>query len=437
MILHGNQRGGGRDLAIHLMKPENEKIDLIQLRGFAANNLMDAFVESHAISKATRCDKHLFSVSINPPIGSDISEANYLNAADRIEKELGLEGQPRAIIRHGKRSEDGVLRSHAHAVWCRIDTDQMKAVHLPFTKLKLRELSRSFHIEHGLKMPPGLINSKDGDPRNFTFEQWQQCKRAGKHARDVKSDFMDAWAISDSPAAFSHALQERGLFLARGNRGHIAVDHTGEKYAVSRYVGLKAKEIRARLGEADDLPSPESAQRKAAQQVSRRLGELRSEQRAEILVGRAYQKAQEHRLREKQKRDDARLRQRQVRRHALEDRERQSRLRKGLPGLWDWLIGKRSKVIDQNKEEALLSTKRNRAELRESRDRYLRDLKKLQGSARSSRSKHFEAIKELRKDVQRLQSPVQQQGSKRKRRRPTSERPKRRSRRQAGPSPVP
>ncbi len=42
MILTGNSRGGAKDLAIHLMKPENDHVEVHELRGFAAQTLMGA-----------------------------------------------------------------------------------------------------------------------------------------------------------------------------------------------------------------------------------------------------------------------------------------------------------------------------------------------------------------------------------------------------------
>ena len=38
MILHGNQRGGARDLALHLLKDENEHVEVHELRGFVSDN---------------------------------------------------------------------------------------------------------------------------------------------------------------------------------------------------------------------------------------------------------------------------------------------------------------------------------------------------------------------------------------------------------------
>lgn len=433
MILHGNPRGGGRDLAAHLMKPENERVEIIEIRGFASDNLKDAFVESFAISKGTRCKQHLFSLSINPPAGMDISDTDYKNAVDHIGKELGLTGQPRAIVRHWKRGDDGVLRPHAHAVWCRIDVEQMKAIPLPFTKLRLREISRELHIQHDIKMPPGLINSKHRDPRNFTLEQWQQCKRAKKDIRQLQSDFRDAWAISDSPAAFAHALAERGYVLAKGNRGHVAVDHKGEVYAVRTFVGVKPNDVRAKLGEPDHLPTVEAAQAQAADQIVKRLAEIRNEQRAEIAAKRSYAHTQRKRLIALQAREASRLQDRRARHQQIEKQARQSRLRKGLPGFWDWLTGKKKQTLALHREEEKRDRQQSRDELRAQRDAQLKAQKAQQEKARAERLRNFEALKELRGDMAHLRKPPDLSRTKPPRTR-NSERPRRRSRNRDGPS---
>ena len=54
MILVGNSRGNGQNLAHHLMSPENERVEIHELRGFAANDLHGAFNEVEAVSKGTR-----------------------------------------------------------------------------------------------------------------------------------------------------------------------------------------------------------------------------------------------------------------------------------------------------------------------------------------------------------------------------------------------
>ena len=65
MILKGSQRGGGADLAAHLMRTDdNEHVCLHELRGFAADNLRGAFKEAEAISRGTKCRQYLFSLSL-------------------------------------------------------------------------------------------------------------------------------------------------------------------------------------------------------------------------------------------------------------------------------------------------------------------------------------------------------------------------------------
>ena len=67
MILHGNQRGGAKDLALHLLKTENEHVEVHELRGFVSDNLVSALNEVYAVSRGTKARQFLFSLSLNPP----------------------------------------------------------------------------------------------------------------------------------------------------------------------------------------------------------------------------------------------------------------------------------------------------------------------------------------------------------------------------------
>ena len=276
MILVGNQRGGARDLARHLMKDENERVVVHDIRGFASNDLLSAFQESQAVSRGTKCRQHLFSLSLNPPKNADVAPEDFEDAVARAEKSLGLTGQPRAIVFHEKEGADGQVRRHAHAVWCRIDVENMKAVQLSFTHRKLQDVARDLYRDHGWHMPRGFVRHEFRDPRNFSLAEWQQCKRAKRDPAKTKEIFQDAWAVTDSRVSFAHALRAHGFVLARGDRrGAVAVDYKGETYAVSRYVGINAKQMRARLGSLSILPNVHTAQKKAVEDVQNRLDELR------------------------------------------------------------------------------------------------------------------------------------------------------------------
>jgi len=138
LILKGSQRGGGQDLAVHLMRTDqNEHVRLHETRGFMSDDLRGAFKEAEAISRATKCRQFLFSLSLSPPEREKVPVDVFEQAIERIEARLGLEGQPRAIVFHEKEG-----RRHAHCVWSRIDVESMTARPLSYFKRKLVGISR-------------------------------------------------------------------------------------------------------------------------------------------------------------------------------------------------------------------------------------------------------------------------------------------------------
>jgi hypothetical protein len=109
-------------------------------------------------------------------------------------------------------------------------------------------------MEHGWDMPRGLQDPSLRHPLTFSRAEWQQAMRAGLDARELKAVFRQCWDTSDNRAALDQVLRERGFWLAKGDRrGFVAVDYRGEVYSLSRFAGVKAKEIEARLGDARTL----------------------------------------------------------------------------------------------------------------------------------------------------------------------------------------
>ena len=165
MILKGNQRGGGQQMAAHLMNSfDNERVEIADLRGSVADDLSGAFAEWAAEARGTKCQKYLYSLSLNPDQSQGhLTREQYLELLERTERSLNLVGQPRAVVFHEKRDKDGVLREHCHAVWSRIDTEKMKAVQIAHDRLKLRTVAREFARDHGLELPDGMKPGKDAE----------------------------------------------------------------------------------------------------------------------------------------------------------------------------------------------------------------------------------------------------------------------------------
>jgi hypothetical protein len=87
MILIGNQRGGAKDLARHLLKEENEHVRVHDIRGFASGDLQEALTEAYAISRGTRCKQFLFSLSLNPPKDAEVPTEAFESAIERVEEQ--------------------------------------------------------------------------------------------------------------------------------------------------------------------------------------------------------------------------------------------------------------------------------------------------------------------------------------------------------------
>ena len=388
MILKGSQRGGAKQLALHLLKTEeNEQVELHEIKGFVSDDLIGALKEAQAVSLGTRCKQFMFSVSLNPPETESVGIDAFEEAIARIEERIGLAGQPRVIVFHEKEG-----RRHAHCVWSRIDAEQMKAVNLSHFKLKLRDISRTLYLDHEWRMPRGLMNSAARDPRNFTLGEWQQAKRMGWHAGDLKSLIQECWAVSDSRAAFEQALSERGMTLARGDRrGHVVLTHEGEVLSVARYIGKRARDVRAKLGEPDRLPSLAEAKVRLGDDIKKSVRRLMAEAMAQKLEALVPLEERRRVLTDQHRRERARMDEGQRQRWGYERAIRSARLDTGLKGLWQRLTGQHAHIRTQNERAAYLAFRRDRLQRQALIDHQLMDRQELQAE--------FRQIRELRTAV--------------------------------------
>lgn len=396
MILKASQRSGAKQLGLHLMKTEeNEHVEIHEVSGFVADDVMGAMKEAYALSRGTKCKQYLFSVSLSPPATESVRSEVFEQACSMIEDRLGLKGQPRMIVFHEKEG-----RRHAHAVWSRIDADTMTAKPLPFFKSKLRDIGKQLFLENGWKMPEGFIDSKMRDPRNFTLDEWQQAKRAGVDAKRLKSTIQECWAISDNGPAFAKALEDRGLYLAQGDRrGHVAVSMEGEVFAIARMVGKKNREVVERLGDPSRLRNVADTKRHIGETVAPRLSRYISEAKRiarntmRPLNDQREMMKERHRNERKLLDDSQRLRQ------IEEQRVRSARVRKGVAGVWDILTGRYFKTRKKNEVEAFFSQQRDRHQRHDLVQSQLEERQKLQRDIERTREGNAKQILSLYRDA--------------------------------------
>ena len=361
MILHGNARRSV-GLAHHLLRDdENDHVHVLAVEGFATDDIFEALDEARAIASGTRCQKYLFSLSLSPPKGAVMSEEQFLDAINKAEDCLNLSGQPRVIVLH----EKGDHRDrHAHVVWSRIDAVEMKAIPMPFNKLRMRGISRELFVEHGHEVPAGLINRENRNPLNFTFEQFQHAKRIGNDAKAIKSDLLDAWAQSDDAKSLSAALQDKGYRLARGDRrGFVVLDMEGEVYSLPKWLGLKTKVVRDRLGEEHQLPSVDSTKADIGRAMTGKMDNHRAELRRRNEDIKQARIMQRQKLVERQRHERKAAFDAITARQIEEAKVRQAKFRTGLSGLWDWMRGENKRIRVENEAEAAKAQERDKTEL--------------------------------------------------------------------------
>jgi hypothetical protein len=262
----------------------------------------------------------------------------------------------------------------------------MTAINLPHFKRKLNDLARELYLDRGWTLPDGLRRDGGKSPLNFTLAEWQQAKRTNLDPREIKQSFMEAWQRSDSAKGFQHALKERGYFLCKGDRrGFVAMDTKGEVFSVARMLGIKTKEVNARLGDPQDLTDVEQTRATIESKLSDTVhGYIDEVDRKhgrdfEPLKAKRSEMVAAHRI------ERAKLKRGQADRWKAEAKERSARLENGIKGVWQKLSGSAAKLKNQNEREAWDALKRDQRQ----RD----DLVMAQMSERQSLQKQIDALR--------------------------------------------
>lgn len=194
--------------------------------------------------------------------------------------------------------------------------------------------------------------------------------------------------------------KRKGLFLAKGDkRGFVVVDHTEKVYSLSRHGALKAKEIKTRLGEANEQPSIALTNMRIrsiyTKEMLAKVNSLKNQHKAQqapveqkkaelIKIQRAERREQQDRYRLKRKATMKAVR---------------GRFRKGVMGFFDIVSGRdqRIRLIGRktlNKVKATHSKSRQKMIFRHNLERA-----ELQKELLAVKQRHMEERKQLAKRI--------------------------------------
>src|SRR5277367_676432 len=174
IIINGGSYSAGGWWSKHLQKAEtNERVEVVGFANLSADTIPDAFREMEALAAGTRCKNYFYQANINPRADEHLTPAQRDEAVERLEKNLGLTGQPRFVVEHQKEG-----RTHWHVVWSRIDTEKMQAIPDSLTaaihERTSRELEIRFDLERGqsILVPNRELERPERRPRKSeTFRE--------------------------------------------------------------------------------------------------------------------------------------------------------------------------------------------------------------------------------------------------------------------------
>jgi hypothetical protein len=266
MVIKGNARAGAKSLAAHLLRADtNEQVTVAEIRGVVAEDLLGALKEIEAVSVCTNTTKPFYHASINVPIEEKLTPEQRMKAIDRLEKELGLTDQPRAIVIHEKYG-----REHCHIVWSRTDLEHSRAIRMDHNYRKHEIVARELEREFGHARVQGAHVERDGQERPARtpgHDEMQQAGRTKLTPQKAKEQITALWRSTDGGRAFQAAIEEKGWLLARGDRrDFVVVDPRGGTHSLARRVeGAKAHDIRSRMQDIDVTQLPTVADARARQ----------------------------------------------------------------------------------------------------------------------------------------------------------------------------
>jgi hypothetical protein len=263
VIIKGKSRAGPSQLARHLGRADtNERVEILQLD--SAGTTEQAFRDWQTYTLATKGKLGLYHANIDPDTKYAMTRNQWLRAVEVLEEELGLQGQPRAIVMHEKNG-----REHIHVVWARTDMDTMKLRSDSMNYQAHERASLRLEQEFGHEHVPGKHAKRDREAQpefptaEAQHDEWQQGERGGMNHRERKAQVKGLYEASDTGPAFKAALEDAGYVLARGDRRDFVILDTDAKvHSLGRQLpGVTAKDLRAFMADIDpdSLPSVSEA----------------------------------------------------------------------------------------------------------------------------------------------------------------------------------
>lgn len=266
-----------RNMAAHLVKAENELCQIIETPsgGRRPEDLRKELIDLQALTDLTRGKTGFLHVSIDPRVTDQMKAEHWNRSVSAIEKEFGLENQPRILVYHEKEG-----RPHVHALWSTVDIDHNKLITLSHYKRRLQKVRLELEREFGHEHAP----TRSGD-RTFeiTPKEREMLKETETKPLDIKKLITQIWEQSKGQKEFLKNMKSNGYHVVQGDRSKFAVLTPGGKVMnLVRQLpkGVKTKDV-AKILEQDKLLTVDQVREQIKAEKEQRLNSTAREKTVE------------------------------------------------------------------------------------------------------------------------------------------------------------
>jgi len=241
MIIKG-AASTGKGLADYLLRTDNgQTVELWGVRGDWSRDLKETLEHWRSDRLATACAKPLYHAQINPAPNRPLTRDEWTLAIEEFENALGLQRQPRALVKHEKKQ-----RAHLHLVYSRIDA-QGRIISDSWNYLHHERAARAIEQQLGLEITPGPLIDRIGARPQRTLPQRaiQQGDTLKLGATVVQREVLDLYQRTGPTATpFLKALQHADYHLLLGDQcRYVLVDPVGGVHNLAWLLGLTLAEL--------------------------------------------------------------------------------------------------------------------------------------------------------------------------------------------------
>jgi hypothetical protein len=261
---------------------EGEVPEFVAVRGFdyfhhdpeVAADIMQGMAAENSKSP-----KPFFHGHLRTDPNERLTDAQWVEAIDRMERQAGFSGQPRFVTQH-RNPETG--ERHFHVAWFRFDPEREGVIDPGLFKNKFKQEARKIEKDFALRELSNDRRPHDR-ARAGTRNELEESRRLGTDIRAIRTGILDCFEKSDNGKSFAAAIRAQGMELANGDRRDcfVVVDAGGGQHALNKKLtGMTLADIRSRLADLDrsQLPTVEHAQEMQSARQAVRDGARGAEQ---------------------------------------------------------------------------------------------------------------------------------------------------------------